>query len=209
MERLFERADGLTPVLLSHPDSMRFRRWAALYHQRFPYQELAPLSGIEQSLRDHQAVILGLMTPDNDWAAFSMVEYLQQGTLLSYLATAKPFEGRGLAGELVRAQLATYLSRSHPYFWLEASPRLWPFYRHLGFRVLDFDFRIPEFHASGSEKMGLLIRPYAGVKQIEKAAVTAFVRELFLSSYGLKEADPRFVWQMQALARCPHNVFFL
>lgn len=204
------RLQALQKFSLVQPNHIRFRHWAALYHSRFPYQELAPISGIADSIRKGESLLSGLIdSRSNQWTGFTLAEYYGNSTLLAYLATAPNFEGQGLARILVNDLLDNTLSEEKPYFWLEANPKLWKFYKKLGFKRLDMEYRIPEFYANGSEKMGLFVRLHPSIIHVEKKVVESFLSELLLTGYMLKENDPRYQQQMAVIHSYPHSVMTL
>jgi GNAT superfamily N-acetyltransferase len=193
---------------VTRPAHFLFRSWARLYRARFPYQELAPLPAISKSIQQEASHIFGLIDSGSSlWAGFTLVEYYESATLLAYLATAPGFEGRGLARQLVAQQLKIQLSKDKPYFWLEASPKLWSFYTKLGFSRIDLDYRIPEFYGSGSEKMGLFVQVHSSIESIPKLVVESFVSDVFLSGYAIKKNDPRYIKQMAIIQHYPHQIF--
>lgn len=198
---------ALKPTSLKHSKHILFRHWAALYHTRFPYQELAPITSIAKSLDNSESSLSGLVdAKTNQWAGFTLSEYYGSSTLLAYLATAPKYEGLGLARKMVDELLAKSLSASKPYLWLEANPKLWGFYNKLGFKRLDMEYRIPEFYGDGSEQMGLFVRLHPSVAEVEKKVVESFVSELLLSGYDLKEKDSRYQRQMQVIHSYPQPV---
>jgi len=200
------RLQLLQPKTLSSANHILFRRWAALYHQRFPYQELAPITSIAQSLEESTTTISGVIdSMVNQWAGFTLLESYGDSTLLAYLATAPEYEGFGLARELVTEAVQKNLTTDKPYFWLEANPKLWRFYRKLGFKRLDIEYRIPEFYSKGSEKMGLFVKTHSNVCSIQKNVVDSFISELFLNGYAIKANDPRYLQQMSVIQAYPHS----
>jgi GNAT superfamily N-acetyltransferase len=204
------KLNALKTIKVTRPGHFLFRSWARLYRSRFPYQELAPLSLIAKSLQQDESVIVGLVEPvSRQWAGFTLLESYGSSTLLAYLATAPHYEGQGLARKLVDQQLHTHLSKDKPYFWLEASPKLWSFYKKLGFVRLDLDYRIPEFYGSGSEKMGLFVQVFENAELIPKSVVESFISDVLLTGYGLAETDVRYVNQMAVIQRYPHATFSL
>ncbi len=206
MSLLRNRLQALKSLTLSTPNHIHFRHWVHLYHRRFPYQELAPVTSIARSLVKENAVITGLInSANNRWAGFTQYEYYGNSVLLAYLATAPEFEGRGLARQMVESLVNQTLGEKTPYFWLEASPKLWAFYAKLGFKRLDFEYRIPEFYSSGSEKMGLFVRLDKSVAELKKGQVEAFVSELLLSGYDIKESDWRYQRQMKIIRDYPKS----
>jgi len=201
------RLQALRNLTLNTSKHIQFRRWVALYRTRFPYQELAPVPAIAESLNQQESVINGLIdSKTHDWAVFTLTEFYGTSTLLAYLATAPDYEGKGLARQAVNSALNNTLSKDTPYFWLEATPKLWGFYKKLGFKRLQLEYRIPEFYGSGSEKMGLFVRTHLSITHIEKKVVESFVSELLLSGYGIKESDPRYQQQMQVIHSYPHDI---
>ena len=192
---------------LTHSRHIKYRQWLALYHRRFPYQELAPSPMIEKSLEKGHVKIMGLYDRKNiRWAGFTLMEDYQQHQLLAYLSTAECYEGQGLARRLVNQSLQDSLSVERPYYWLEASPKLWKFYRKLGFKRLAINYRIPEFYGSGTEQMGLFIRLHSSVQQISKVEVRAFVQQLFQKGYDITSDDKRYQAQMAEIDAYPHSV---
>lgn len=201
------RLQALKPFTLTRPGHIRFRFWARLYRSRFPYREQAPITSIADSINKGESELSGLLDADsNHWAAFTLLESYSDSTLLAYLATAPQFEGQGLAKKLVHQLLANNLTADTPYFWLEAAPKLWPFYQKLGFKRLDLDYRIPDFHGSGSEKMGLFVVLHDSVENVRIQVVESFVSELLLQGYQLKQDDPRYGTQMQVIKDYPHDI---
>lgn len=191
---------------LSSVNHILFRHWIALYHQRFPYQELAPVTSIAQSIETSSSVISGVVeSTSNRWAGFTLIERYGDSTLLAYLATAPKFEGLGLARELVDEALLKNLTADTPYFWLEANPKLWSFYQKLGFKRLDIEYRIPEFYGSGSEKMGLFVKMYSSACSIPKTVVESFISELFLTGYAITAHDSRYLQQLSVIQAYPHS----
>ncbi len=204
------KLQALQTVKLTRPGQFLFRSWARLYRSRFPYQELAPLPAIAKCLQQDESIIVGLLEPvSHQWAGFTLLESYGSSTLLAYLATAPDYEGLGLARQLVNQQLQTHLSKEKPYFWLEASPKLWSFYNKLGFVRLDLDYRIPEFYSSGSEKMGLFVQVFDSIEAIPKLVVKSFISDVLLTGYGIAESDVRYVNQMAVIQSYPHSTFSL
>jgi len=200
------RLQLLQAKILFSANHILFRHWVALYHQRFPYQELAPVTSIAKSLEASSSVISGVFDSiSNQWAGFTLIESYGDSTLLAYLATAQNFEGLGLARQLVDEALQVNLTAESPYFWLEANPKLWNFYQKLGFKRLDIEYRIPEFYDSGSEKMGLFVKIHSSVSSIPKTVVESFISELFLTGYAIKANDSRYVQQMSVIQTYPHS----
>lgn len=204
-----QRLSNLQFVTLAQPQHMQFRHWAKLYHSRFPYQELAPLTSISKSIIKRESCLQGLTDKQGGWAAFTLCEFYNSATLLAYLATAESYEGQGLAKIMVQRAVATHLCKDQSFFWLEANPKLWKFYHKLGFKRLDIDYRIPEFYADGTEKMGLFVKTHAPMAKVNKAVVANFVSELLLSGYDLSEADPRYQQQMSVIQTYPQSTITL
>lgn len=185
---------SLRYLTLSCPDSLLFRRWVHLYAQRFPFYERSPVASIAAGLLEGELFIEGLCFRSEvdrhwDWASFVCYETYPTGTLLAYLATHPDFEGRGLARQLVQGLVEQRLSHQQPYFWLEAEPKLWGFYRSQGFFQLPFTYYIPRFFGEGVVKMGLFVKSLRDV--IERSTVYEMVQTLYLQSYDLAEDDPR------------------
>lgn len=202
------RLKSLKKIKLTRPGHFLFRSWAHLYRSRFPYQELAPLTAVETSLLSGDSIIQGLLEGrSNKWAVFTLLEFYHSSTLLAYLATNPAFEGQGLARKLVNEQLDQYLTEQAPYFWLEASPKLWPFYQKLGFQRLPLPYFIPEFYASGTELMGLFVKVHSTVTVIPKSIVKDFVSDLLLTGYGIKNSDIRYKNQMDIIQNYPQAEF--
>lgn len=194
------RLQALQNISLVQSNHILFRSWAALYHSRFPYQELAPITSISQSLNCGENAINGIFdTVNQQWAGFTLIEYYGESTLLAYLATAPSFEGLGLARDMVEQSLQTNLTKEKPYYWLEANPKLWKFYKKLGFKRLDMEYRIPEFYAEGTEKMGLFVKTHSSISHIEKKVVESFVSKLLLDGYQITNKDPRYQQQMRVI----------
>jgi len=194
------RLQPLRPVTLRQPEHILFRRWVSLYRTRFPYQELAPVSMIEQSIRSGNNVIQGWVnTQKSQWVAFTLLEFYPTGTLLAYLATHPNYERQGLAKILVDQQLEHYLTKQMPFFWLEANPKLWAFYQKLGFYRLPIPYYIPEYSGEGVEQMGLFVKHHSSVSAISKEQLIEFVSQLFLSGYGLTKEDIRYQEQMKRI----------
>jgi len=206
--QISDRLQPLKQIQLTRPGHVLFRRWAHLYRSRFPYQELAPLTAIESSLIAGDTIIHGqLDSASHQWVAFTLLERYSSSTLLAYLATHSDFEGQGLAKRLVDEQLQKYLTKQTPYFWLEANPKLWPFYQKLGFQRLPIPYFIPEFYGSGTEFMGLFVKTHSSVNAISKSVVEKFVSELLLTGYGIKESDERYQKQMKLIQEYPQVEF--
>ncbi|MEA3405405.1 MAG: GNAT family N-acetyltransferase [Pseudomonadota bacterium] len=202
------RLQSLKQVQLTRPGHFLFRSWAHLYRSRFPYQELAPLPLIETSLLSDDAVIQGLIdSRSNQWAAFTLLEFYQSSVLLAYLATDPAFENQGLARKLVNEQLEQNLTEQTPYFWLEANPKLWPFYQKLGFQRLPIPYFIPEFYGTGTEFMGLFVKAHSKISTIPKDVIQKFVSDLLLSGYGIKANDVRYTNQMDIIQNYPQAEF--
>ena len=196
-------------MTLSHPDSLLFRRWVHLYAQRFPFYERSPVGSIAAGLLEGELLIEGLGVRSEvdghwDWASFVCYEPYLQGTLLAYLVTHPDFEGQGLARQLVAHLVQTSLSPQTPYFWLEAEPKLWGFYRSQGFFQLPFAYYIPRFYGDGVVKMGLFIKSVQPV--IERETVQEMVRTLYLQSYDLDEDDPRIEQGLAETLQLPETV---
>ena len=187
---------ALKPITLTSSQHFLFRSWAKLYRSRFPRQELAPLSTIAKAVDSKQSYISGLLTQDNQWVGFAVIESYGKDALLAYLATAPNFEGMGLARTLVEQALDNCLSESSPYFFLEAAPKLWDFYQKLGFYRLPFDYAIPDFYGQGVSKMGLFIQLDESAESISKERLYHFVSDLLLEGYQLKACDQRYGQQM-------------
>ncbi|MEA1989737.1 MAG: GNAT family N-acetyltransferase [Pseudomonadota bacterium] len=202
------RLSTLKPIQLTRPGQFLFRSWAHLYRSRFPYQELAPLTTIAQSLSAEEARIHGLLdNHSKQWAGFTYLEFYSSSVLLAYLAISPDFEEQGLARRLVDEQVETCLSTSTPYFWLEANPKLWSFYNKLGFQRIPIPYYIPEFYGKGTEFMGLFIKTHPSVKVVSKQVVEKFVSQLFLKGYGIQDSDPRYQKQMALIQTYPQVEF--
>lgn len=207
MSSPLKRLQALKPFTLNHSSHIAFRRWLHLYKTRFPYQELAPITSIAKSINKSESLLTGLIDcQSNQWAGFTLVEMYGSSNLLAYLATAPDFEGQGLARKMVGELVSKSLSETTPYFWLEASPKLWKFYSKLGFKRLAIEYRIPEFYGKGTEKMGLFVRLHPSISHIEKKVVESFVSKLLLSGYGIKKTDRRYEKQMAVIQSYPHTV---
>ena len=209
MNSLSQRLKQLQQFTMLEPSHIRFRHWVKLYHSRFPYQERASVSSIAKSIRKKESMLQGLITRQGHWGAFTLCEFYSESTLLAYLATAEDYEGQGLASQVVDNALKQYLSPAEPYFWLEANPKLWKFYKKLGFKLLDIDYRIPEFYSSGTEKMGLLVKTNFTLNSISVDVVKAFVSELLLSGYLLTKEDLRYQKQMAIIQNYPQSTIAL
>ncbi|HHT00757.1 MAG TPA: N-acetyltransferase [Thiomicrospira sp.] len=202
------RLQSLKQIQLTRPGRFLFRSWSHLYRSRFPYQELAPLTSIESSLLSNNSVIHGLVdNRSKQWAGFTLLEFYSSSTLLAYLATNPDFENQGLARKLVNAQLEKYLTEKSPYFWLEANPKLWSFYKKLGFQRLPIPYVIPEFYGAGTEFMGLFVKTHVSVTKIPKTVIHSFVSDLLLSGYGIKDSDVRYKQQMKTIQDYPQTEF--
>lgn len=195
-------------VELQSASNIFFRSWAALYHRRFPYSERAPISALADAINDGESIIIGLKGARSiEWASFAHCEFYSQGVLLAYLATAENFEGQGLARKTIQQAETKFLTEQSPYFWLEAAPKLWPFYQKLGYTRLDLPYQIPNYHDDGSEKMALFIKLHPSVSVLTKSTLHGFIKETFLQGYGLHEEDTRYLWQQQQVDNFPEEAF--
>ncbi|GAB6035256.1 GNAT family N-acetyltransferase [Galenea microaerophila] len=194
---------------LSNPHSLTFRRWAQLYAQRFPFYERAPLPALIEGLEQRKVALEGYLfrSPIDghwDWASFVCYEPYPLGTLLAYLATHPDYEGQGLARQLVRQLVEKSLGPQTPYFWLEAEPKLWSFYRRQGFFALPFTYLIPRFFDEGTVEMALFIK--SAVSEVSRETVRQMVTTLYLQSYEISPEDPRFQQGLAEIEGLPEQI---
>jgi len=195
-------------IKMTKPDDPLFESWAILYQSRFPYQELAPLSSIKNSMENGLSNISGIVvSKTQQWVGFTLVEFYKEASLLAYLAVTPEFEGLGLSRKLVDQRLDEKLNKQTPYFFLEANPKLWSFYHKLGFYRLPMNYHIPEFYGDGVENMGLFIRTIPSITMVSKKTIRLFVSRVFLTGYGLKLTDPRYQQQMKIIEKIPESGF--
>lgn len=117
--------------------------------------------------------------------------------LLSFLAIKASQRGLGLGSQLCLHAIKHFQKHiACDYLFIEAQVRQEKLYTRLGFKTLEFDYRVPAFNSKESIKMSLML---IKEKSIDKNFLRPIIKDIFIRGYSLQEDDIRLSKQLKSL----------
>ena len=202
-------AGEISLVPLQDVDGAPWQAFLDLYGHCFPATEREPEARIAaRVVAGRYRLVLartrpGTRRPATVALGFSLVDRVPRlgYAVLTYLAVAPEWRGRGIGRALVAEAVADFRHRSRERLLLvEAVGEAAGLYRGGGFSALEMDYRVPEFAGSGVQPMTLLAVPArSGQGAVPGETLKGVVRHMFVDGYGVAPDDARLEAQVKRI----------